>query len=173
MHAHALRYLHGSYRSDDEIRADVAVVAWVADLNRRLPVGVDPETWPSCKLHRSTAWPGWWPSSCTWPPSSTRSWAPASGTTSCGPTPTRCGCACNGGRDPLDHYQRLVNFNFILNVKRAALLRDFDYLGVDDAGRAAFRRFRADLDELQKAMAKEDESTWRMSPRILEVSVNG
>ncbi len=172
MHAHALRYLHGCYRSDDEIRADVAVVAWVADLNRRLPGGVDHVVAESGELtidgvarlaaillHVATVehevmGTGLW---------HYQLWADAH--------PVRV--LRNGGRTPVDHYQRLVNFNFILNVKRAPLVRDLDYLGVDDAGRAAFRQFRADLDELQTAMAKEDESTWRMSPKILEVSVNG
>jgi arachidonate 15-lipoxygenase len=79
----------------------------------------------------------------------------------------------DGGRDPLDVYQRLVNFNFMLSVRRAPLMQDFSYLAVDEAGAAAFRQFRADLDDLQERMAKEDHACWRMSPTILEASVNG
>jgi arachidonate 15-lipoxygenase len=177
MHAHARRYLHGCYRSDDEIRADADVVAWVADLNRRLPGGVDAvveETGRSggnaltvdgvarlvaIFLHVATVehevmGTGLW---------HYQLWTDAN--------PVRV--RRNGARPPIDDYQRLVNFNFMLNVKRASLLQDLSYLGVDEAGRAAFRSFRADLDELQATTAKEDPAPWRMSPEILEVSVNG
>ncbi|MEA2828970.1 MAG: arachidonate 15-lipoxygenase [Actinomycetota bacterium] len=170
MHAHARRYLHGCYRSDEEIRADADVVAWVADLNRRLPGGVDRVVGEALTvdgvarlvailLHVGTVehevmGSGLW---------NYQVW------THVQPVRVRK----NGGRDPLDVYQRLVNFNFVLNVRRAPLLQDLSYLAVDEAGAAAFRTFRADLDELQATVAKEDPACWRMSPAILEVSVNG
>ena len=50
-----------------------------------------------------------------------------------------------GTREPLDVYQRLVNANFNLNVPRLALMEDFSYLALDDAGAAAFRQFQNDL----------------------------
>jgi len=78
----------------------------------------------------------------------------------------------DGRRDPIDVYQRLVNYNFILNVRRAPLLQDFSDLALDAAGAAAFSRFQADLHSLQARLEVEDPVYWKMCPKILEVSVN-
>jgi len=78
----------------------------------------------------------------------------------------------NGQREPLDVYQRLVNANFNLNVKRAQLLQDFGYLGLDPAGTQAFRRFKQALEALQARVAAEPATCWKISPNILEANIN-
>jgi hypothetical protein len=47
----------------------------------------------------------------------------------------------SGQRERLDVYQRLVNYNLILNVSRAPLLQDFSYMALDRPGRQAFQTF--------------------------------
>ena len=79
----------------------------------------------------------------------------------------------NGRREPLDVYQRLVNYNFILNVSRAPLLQDLSYLaGNDDAGAAAYSTFLAELAALQARLKIEHHECWKIYPADLEVSVN-
>jgi len=77
-----------------------------------------------------------------------------------------------GTREPLDVYQRLVNANFNLNVPRLALMEDFSYLALDDAGAAAFRQFQNDLETLQKEMEKEPWAPWKIYPKMLEANIN-
>jgi hypothetical protein len=69
-------------------------------------------------------------------------------------------------------YQRLVNANFNLNVPRLALMEDFSYLALDDAGAAAFRQFQNDLETLQKEMEKEPWAPWKIYPKMLEANIN-
>ena len=170
MYTHARRYLHGCYPSDQDLRADGAVVAWVSDLGRRLPGGLGGVVGEELTvagvarlaailMHVGTVehevmGTGLW---------NYQVWAHVQ--------PVRV--HRDGRRDPLDTYQRLVNYNFMLNVRRAPLRQDLSYLAVDRVGASAFRAFQDDLDELQEAVAKEDHACWRMSPAILEVSVNG
>ena len=53
-------------------------------------------------------------------------------------------------RQPLDVYQRLVDFNFILNVPRTSLMADFSPLALDERGANAFRTFRHELADHQR-----------------------
>jgi arachidonate 15-lipoxygenase len=79
----------------------------------------------------------------------------------------------NGRREPVDLYQRLVNYNFILNVSRAPLLQDLSYLaGNDRAGAVAFSTFLAELADLQIRLKAEPDECWKLYPADLEVSVN-
>jgi hypothetical protein len=78
----------------------------------------------------------------------------------------------NGERESLDVYQRLVNANFNLNVKRAPLLQDWSYLALDDDGATAFREFRDALQRLQARLGNEPPACWTISPAILEASIN-
>jgi arachidonate 15-lipoxygenase len=78
----------------------------------------------------------------------------------------------NGQREPIDVYQRLVNANFNLNVSRAQLLQDFSYLALDEKGAAAFRKFNADLQELQRRLESEQFEYWKIYPKILEANIN-
>jgi hypothetical protein len=78
----------------------------------------------------------------------------------------------NGQREPIDVYQRLVNANFNLNVSRAQLLQDFSYLALDEKGATAFRKFNADLQELQRRLDGEPFEYWKIYPKILEANIN-
>jgi len=78
----------------------------------------------------------------------------------------------NGQREPLDIYQRLVNANYTLNVRRKQLLDDFSYLSLDDRGRQAFKTFRDELLALQTRMEAEKFEYWKIYPRILEANIN-
>lgn len=76
--------------------------------------------------------------------------------------------------EPLDVYQRLVDYNFILSVNRTPLMSDFSSLVPehDGAGRAAFVEFRKDLSALQSRMSDLPAATWRIEPRGLRANMN-
>jgi arachidonate 15-lipoxygenase len=78
----------------------------------------------------------------------------------------------NGQREPLDVYQRLVNANFNLNVRRRALMHDFSYLALDTEGAAAMKRFRTRLEALQARMEREPWAAWKLYPAVLKVNIN-
>jgi arachidonate 15-lipoxygenase len=78
----------------------------------------------------------------------------------------------DGTREPLDVYQRLVNANFNLNVHRAELVQDFSYLALDPGGAEAFRAFRRALQALQARLDAEPPAPWKITPGILEASIN-
>ena len=75
-------------------------------------------------------------------------------------------------REPLDVYQRLVNANYILNVRRRALMHDFSYFGLDPPAKAAMIQFQADLAKLQAKMESEPRAVWRVYPSDLKVNIN-
>ncbi len=75
-------------------------------------------------------------------------------------------------REPLDVYQRLVNANFNLNVRRRALMDDFTHLALDDRGKAAMSQFQRELSALQEAMDSRPRAVWQLRPRDLEVNIN-
>lgn len=78
----------------------------------------------------------------------------------------------NGMREPLDVYQRLVNANFNLNVRRLALMSDFSYLALDEQGAAAFSQFQKDLEAVQQAMDRKPWAAWKVYPAMLEANMN-
>ena len=77
-----------------------------------------------------------------------------------------------GQREPLDVYQRLVNANYNLNVRRRALNHDFSYLFDDLPAKAAQRRFNRALEALQETMEREPWAVWKMYPKSLKANVN-
>ena len=82
----------------------------------------------------------------------------------------------DGRREPLDVYQRLVNYNFMLNVKRTPLMQDFSELasGLEKQESAAhcFRQFKKDLESLQTKMDSEPWAVWKIYPKDLEAHIN-
>ena len=86
----------------------------------------------------------------------------------------------NGGREPLDVYQRLVNYNFMLMVKRASLIDESIYrrmtkgLPKEEKGKLEkwYGQFVAELAELQSTMAAEPWEAWRIYPKELEAHIN-
>jgi len=75
-------------------------------------------------------------------------------------------------REPLDVYQRLVNANYNLNVHRRALMDDFTHVALDDRAKAAMRGFQGELAALQADMETRPRTVWRLYPRDLEVNIN-
>ncbi|HYO71258.1 MAG TPA: lipoxygenase family protein [Archangium sp.] len=78
----------------------------------------------------------------------------------------------DGQRLPVDVYQRLVNANFILNVKRTSLLEDFSYLSLDNESATAMRTFQQELQSLQARMKQQPDALWRIEPIDLEANIN-
>jgi hypothetical protein len=75
-------------------------------------------------------------------------------------------------REPLDVYQRLVNANYILNVRRRALMYDFSYFGLDPLAKAAVFEFQKDLATLQAKMDNQPRAIWLVYPSALNVNIN-
>jgi hypothetical protein len=74
--------------------------------------------------------------------------------------------------EPLDVYQRLVNSNYNLNVRRRALMHNFSQFGLDPRAQAAILQFHADLAALQTQMDSHPHTVWRVYPRELKVNIN-
>lgn len=169
LHAHAARYLDLYYSTDRDLRADPAVVNWLTALDRLIPNGIRAvrgETITIAGTARLIAalsflatvqhevlGTGLW---------NYQMWSHVQ--------PVRV--YKNGRRLPVDVYQRLVNANFNLNVKRAALVQDFGYLALDDRAAAEFRTFRQELLDLQDRLSGEPFAHWKVYPNILEANIN-
>lgn len=169
MHEHTARYLGLYYASDDDLRKDAGVMAWVQALERLIPNGVrglvsgEPTRANVARLCAAFIYmaavehellgTGLW---------NYQMWTHVQ--------PVRV--YRNGMREPLDVYQRLVNANFNLNVHRTQLLEDFSYLALDARGADAFRAFRTALQGLQARLAAEPRAVWKISPAMLEASIN-
>ena len=70
------------------------------------------------------------------------------GTINYGPTGSQSGCIETVGVSRWMSTEHLINANFILNVTRAPLVKDYSYLALDEPGRNAFRRLERELCEL-------------------------
>jgi hypothetical protein len=170
MRAHTRRYLALYYPSDDALRQDTSVQAWVDDLERRLPNGVRPLAGDPLSVdglarlvaafiylssvEHEVLGTGLW---------NYQMWTDVQ--------PIRV--YRNGQREPVDVFQRLVNYNFLLNVSRAPLVQDFSHLALDADGARCFTTFSTELQALQARLETEERTCWKMYPNILESSVNG
>jgi hypothetical protein len=169
MHAHALRYLKLYYTAPTALANDPAVRAWTESLERLVPNGIRSVLGPEITLEsiarlcaaflymatveHEILGTGLW---------NYQMWTHVQ--------PVRV--YRNGQREPLDVYQRLVNANFNLNVRRAQLLQDWSYLALDPAGAQAFREFKQALEGLQRQIAAEPAAAWKIAPGILEANIN-
>ncbi|MEA2702142.1 MAG: arachidonate 15-lipoxygenase [Actinomycetota bacterium] len=169
MTVHVCRYLAVYYGSDEAIRNDAGINAWVADLERRVPGGIRPLGDPLTvdglvRLLAAYIYVGTVDhevlGTALW---NYQLWTDVQ--------PVRV--YENGQRQPVDVYQRLVNYNFILNIRRAQLVQDFSYLALDPDGAACFRTFHAELQALQARLDQEEHAYWKMYPNILESRMNG
>lgn len=172
--AHASRYLRLYYGSDADLRADEHVAAWLAELDRLTPGGIGGVLGPGitgstatieavarlvavliylATTHHEILGTGMW---------NYQMWTHVQ--------PVRV--YAGGGREPVDVYQRLVNANFLLNVRRAPLMQDFSYLALDPEGAGAFRAFAADLRTLQATLEQGPFACWKIYPRALEANIN-
>ncbi len=167
---HAERYLGVYYDSDDELRADRSMRAWLEELAEHIPNGIqkvlgDDVTVAGVarlvagfiylgSVEHEVLGTGLW---------NYQLWNHVQ--------PTRV--YRSGRRETIDVYQRLVNYNFILNVSRSPLCADFSHVARDRAGKQAFRAFLGDLETLQARLDAEEPACWKVSPKILESGVNG
>lgn len=169
MCAHAARYLAAYYTDDAALAADAAVRAWYDALDGLIPNGVAPlgdvaSIDSAARLigslihlvsyqheaHGTLLW-------------NYQMWTQVQ--------PVRV--SADGGPEPVDVYQRLLNANFGLNIHRTPMMRDFSYLAVDERGRAAFRAYLADLLALQTRLEAEPKALWKVYPEMLEANMNG
>lgn len=166
---HAHRYLAAYYNSDEELRADESVQNWLAELDRLVPNGIrrlsgDEVSIESvarviaafiylATVEHEILGTGLW---------NYQLWTNVQ--------PVRI--YANGQRETVDVYQRLVNANFNLNVRRARLMQDFGYLALNRKGADAFRTFRYELQLLQSRMEQEPFAYWKIYPNILEANIN-
>ncbi len=173
MLAHANRYLVRYYSSDDQVRKDEQLMSWVDALHQRLPNGVGSVTRGEstdllsidgvasliatviyfASVEHEIVGSGLW---------DYQLWNDIS--------PVRI--YTHGRRVPLDVYQRLVNADFNLNVRRTMLLDDFSHLALDEHGALAFREFRKDLNDLQLELDRMPPQPWRMEPKRLKANIN-
>jgi arachidonate 15-lipoxygenase len=169
LHAHAARYLALYYSSDQDLRTDASVVNWLTLLDRLIPNGIsvfrgDEITIAGtarliaalsylATVQHDVLGTGLW---------NYQMWSRVQ--------PVRV--YKNGRRTPVDVYQRLVNANFNLNVKRAALMQDFGYLALDARAAAEFRTFQQELANLQTRLSQEPFAHWKVYPTMLEANIN-
>lgn len=169
MLAHALRYLRAYYDSDEKLRTDEDFQNWLAELDRLVPNGIrrlsgDVVSIESAArliaafiylatVEHEILGTGLW---------NYQMWTNVQ--------PVRI--YQNGQRETVDVYQRLVNANFNLNVRRARLMQDLGYLAPNRKGADAFRTFRYELQLLQSRMEQEPFAHWKIYPNILEANIN-
>ena len=169
MLAHAQRYLRAYYDSDEALRGDESFQNWLNELDQLVPNGVRRLAGDSLGIENAARLiaafiylatveheilgTGLW---------NYQMWTNVQ--------PVRI--YKNGQRETVDVYQRLVNANFNLNVRRARLMQDFGYLALNRKGADAFRLFQHDLRLLQSRMEQEPFAHWKIYPRILEANIN-
>ena len=169
MHDHARRYLELYYPTDAALASDERVGAWISELDRLVPggtkgvVGDEPTVAGLARLvgsfihlvtvEHEMVGVGLW---------NYQLWTTAA--------PVRV--YANDRRERADVYQRLVNFNFLLNVPRTPLVQDFSYLALDEPAAAEFRRFLSELQQLQHVLDAEPPAPWKVSPKVLEANIN-
>ena len=78
----------------------------------------------------------------------------------------------DGRRVPLDVYQRLVNANFNLNVRRTMLLDDFSGLALDEPGRERVRPVPSGSARPPARARPAPPAPWRMEPKRLKANIN-
>ncbi len=173
IHGHTKRYLGRYFEADDDVRNDLQLGAWVDGLTSHLPHGLASLTGDGddaaltltdmasllatiiyfATVEHEITGSGLW---------DYQLWNDFS--------PVRV--YADGRRVPLDVYQRLVNADFNLNVRRTMLLDDFSYLAIDEKGSSAFKEFRKDLYDLQRELDRTASQPWRMEPKRLKANIN-
>ena len=169
MRAHAARYLRAYYADDAALAADADVQRWFAQLDRLIPNGVgalgDTKTLDAASrligsLIHLVSYQHEAYGTLLW---NYQLWTQVQ--------PIRV--TPDGAPEPVDVYQRLVNADFGLNIRRSPMLQDFSYLAVDDRGRAAFRTYLSDLLALQTRLETEPRALFKVYPEMLEANMNG
>ena len=82
----------------------------------------------------------------------------------------------DGRREPLDVYQRLVNYNYLLNVERTPLAADYAHLALpgprQDRAKTVFQDFTRSLEQCEREMRTEPWAVWKVYPSDLEAHIN-
>jgi hypothetical protein len=82
----------------------------------------------------------------------------------------------DGRRLPVDIYQRLLNANFNLNVRRAKLAQDFSYMALDANGKSLFKQFQTELLALDDKYTGPDyphkDAAWLILPKAIDANIN-
>jgi hypothetical protein len=169
MHAHAGRYLDAYYASDDQLRADPVVSEWLGELAALVPNGLGGVEFEPTKAGLARLIGGYIYEGNTmhdmvgttlW---DYQLWA------DCNPTRMYR----DGRRVPIDVFQRVVNNNFALQVRRAQMLADYGKVALDERGAALFTRFLEECRALQRRYDETTAGPWRMEPKNLEINMNG
>lgn len=174
MHDHARRYVHAYYPDDQALRRDKPAMLWLDQLEAAIPNGIESVLGPQRTrdglarliggfiyegntIHDLVGTSLW----------DYQLWADHN--------PTRV--YRDGSRVRVDVFQRMINSNYGLQLKRAALLADdgYGYLALQDGhGPELFARFLEDAKALQASYDQhKDARPWRMEPKILEMNMNG
>lgn len=166
---HARRYIEAYYTSDEALRDDAAVVAWMDALDELIPNGIAPlaggeltreglarlaagHIYEGSVVHDLAGTTLW----------DYQLWADRN--------PPRM--YADGRRIPVDVYQRMIDNNYALQIKRAPLLADYGSVALDATGRQLFARFHADCTALQEQYDRTPAGPWRMEPENLEIGMN-
>lgn len=168
MHAHASRYLAAHF-DDETLRADPAVIAWLGELASLVPNGLGgvEDTPTMSNLSRLIA--GYihegsvihdMAGTTLW---DYQLWADRN--------PARV--YRDGRRMPVDVFQRLINNNFALQIRRAPLLADYGAVALDSGDAALFTTFYEECLALQSVFDDTTAGPWRMEPKNLEINMNG
>ena len=161
--------LYAYYDSDDQLRADTEARAWLGELGTLVPNGLGgvdggvTKAWLSRliagyiyegntihDLVGTTLWDYQLWSDCN---------------------PVRM--YTDGRRVPIDVFQRVVNNNFALQLRRAPMLANYGRVALDQRGAALFMQFYDECRALQDHYDLTPAGPWRMEPKNLEISMNG
>ena len=170
IHAHTQRYVQAHYANDDEIKNDPHLLNWLKEMERLIPNGVSrmitTENIDRDKLARFTAGLIYLVTvqheslgTSLW---NYQLWVDKQ--------PVRV--YKDGSREKIDVYQRLVNANFDLNVKRTKLLDYLASLDIEQKEQDLFDQFKVELTQLQAEMDAKSFAHWRICPNVLEVNMN-
>ena len=170
MHAHAsTRYLDAYYDDDEAVRSDHDIVTWLAELDTLVPNGLGEVAQAPTKDRLSRLIAGYihegsvlhdMVGTTLW---DYQLWADHN--------PVRV--ARDGRRVPVDVFQRVVNNNFALQIRRAPLLDDYGQVALDERGAALFTKFYEECLALQARYDASPAGPWRMEPKDLEINMNG
>lgn len=170
MHDHASRYIEAYYAGDEELRKDSAVAAWLNGLDVLIPNGISDALggevtrdglarligayiYEGNTIHDLTGTTLW----------DYQLWVDRN--------PTRI--YRDGRRVPVDVFQRTINNNFALQIRRAPMLADYGNVALDAKGAALFTRFYEECRALQERYDQTPAGPWRMEPKNLEINMNG
>ncbi len=170
MHEHARRYIYAYYEGDEELQKDKAVAEWLQGLDTLIPNGLNRALdggvtrdglarvigayiYEGNTVHDMVGTTLW----------DYQLWADRN--------PTRI--YRDGRRMPVDVFQRIINNNFALQLRRAPMLADYGHLALDSKGAALFKQFYESCRALQDRYDQTPAGPWRMEPKNLEISMNG